>query len=476
MESPPNIIFFLSDDHGVGALGAYGSPHKDCTPHLDRMAGDGLRLDRAFCTNAICSPSRASVLTGKYSHRNGVTRFNTLLPDQAMLPRELQKAGYATAIFGKWHLGSNPRDLGFDQWEVLEVQGDYIDPEFRHPGGYRSHPGHSTDIITEMALSYLRNRTTPKPFFLCIHHKAPHDPFIPRPSDAEFWADRPVPLPPGAEDDWSDRSQAAQQFHREEPGPLFQGNDHETIEGQDRLENLQTNLRNYLACVKGVDESVGAVLNELDALGIAENTLIIYSSDHGMMTGEHGKIDKRMMYDSSIRLPCIFRWPAATPAGISSDDLILNIDLAPTLLEIAGAAIPEQMQGRSFAGLVSGGPIPENWRDCFYYRFYGDEPYRNIQHPPQIGVRTHQAKLIYFPETGEFEFYDLVKDPGERRNAINYPDYAETIAKLKSTISQLRRELGDEDQFAWAWTDLILPGERPGEKAYSPWPFEPIGR
>ncbi len=465
----PNILLILADDHGVGAVGAYG-PSQVETPNIDKLASQGLLLERAFCTNAVCSPARASLLTGKYSHRNGVVRFNTLLADQTMLPRELGKVGYRSAVIGKWHLGGNPGDVGFDQWEVIEIQGDYFDPEFRTPEGYRRHPGHATDVITSLALDYLRDYNGREPFFLCIHHKAPHDPFTPRPEDKEVWEDRPVTLPASAHDNWSRRSSAAQRVHNRTPGPLYKKKLDPSETSPVAEETLKQQLRDYFACVSGLDGSVGAILAELDRLGLSENTLVIYTSDHGMMTGQHGLIDKRMMYEDSIRIPVIIRWPGAVSEGARDNHLILNIDLAPTLLEVAGAKIPEQMQGRSFAALLKGDSL-QKWRDSFYYRFYGQEPYRRIQYPAQIGVRTEKSKLIYFPETGEFEFYDLERDPDERTNAYDDPEFGSTIAELRQEITRLRKELGDEDQFAWAWTDLILPGERPTEDAYTPWPF-----
>ncbi|MBI2513232.1 MAG: sulfatase [Opitutae bacterium] len=488
MSTRPNILVFLTDDHSPRAISTYDSSLIS-TPQIDRLAREGARSDAAFCTNAICSPSRATVLTGKYSHLNGVTRFNSLVGGQPTVPGLLRQAGYYTAVVGKWHLGSISAGM-FDHWDVLPIQGEYNDPWFASPAGTRQVPGYVTDVVTDLSLGVLRRRPADRPFLLFVQHKAPHDPSTPRSDLRERFAEREFPYPPSFDDDFAGRSRAIRAMmerrQREETERRrTHGQDYYSAEEKQRAEELargevtlsdgskrtlseterrqwqyQNHLKDYLRCVAAVDESVGRILDELDRTGLADSTLVLYTSDHGLCLGDHGMFDKRLMYDPSIRVPLLARWPGRIPAGIRTERLAINADLMPTLLDAAGVSVPDGVQGRSLLPVWQKTP-PTDWRTSFYYRFYGSESYRSGAHPPHYGVRTDRHKLIYFPETAEFELYDLQADPHEMNNLASSPAHAPLLQQLKTELLRLRRELDDRDQFRHAQSDLVLDNEQP---------------
>lgn len=498
MPARPNILVFVTDDHAPRAISAYDSSLVQ-TPNIDRLAKGGMRCDAAFCTNAICSPSRASILTGKYSHINGVTRFNALVGEQPTVQRALQDAGYYTAVIGKWHLGSIP--TGFDHWDILPIQGEYNDGWFTNAQGTRQVPGYTTNVITDLALSVLEKRPQEQPFLVFVHHKAPHDPCTPRPDLKSLFEDKDLPVPPSLDDNFEGRSQAIQTMmsRRKQEEAQDSASDNrapgyysaeekrraealargETItsdgqvkiveESEKRRWSYQQHIKDYLRCVTAVDESVGRILDQLERSGQAENTLVIYMADHGLCLGDHGLFDKRLMYDPSIRIPFLARWPARVPANKSTEKLIANVDLAPTLLEAVGLPVPKEIQGRSLLPLLSG-KTPSDWRSSVYYRFYGSDSYRRGAHPPHYGVRTERYKLIYFPETAELEFYDLKTDPHEMLNLASSPTHTAVIEELKREVLRQRKALKDYDQFKDARSDLVLDYEQPDFVYQHPFP------
>jgi arylsulfatase A-like enzyme len=473
-DSRPNILFIMTDDHAAHAISAYGSKVNQ-TPNLDRLAKSGLRFDRCFAVNSICSPSRATILTGKYSHLNGVPTFNRFDGAQPTAPKYLQKAGYYTGMIGKWHLGSEP--TGFDKWSVLPGQGAYHDPAFLEPGGRRVIKGYATTIITDMAIDFLKERPKDRPFFLMCHHKAPHRPWEPEPRYKEEFATKTIPEPPTLRDDYATRTDAIRECRQKvfsdlnrrdlklEPpadlkGPALHAWLNENPTEVVLIDNGKTNrlsgdalnrwkyqryMQDYLACVQSVDDSVGRLLDYLDQEKLAENTLVIYTSDQGFFLGDHGLYDKRFMYEPSIRMPFLVRWPAAIKPGRVDDHLVINTDFAPTFLAVAGVSVPSDMQGRSLVPLLrtqdAGG-----WRTSFYYRYYHDPGDHNTR--AHYGVRTDTHKLICFWKQDQWELYDLRQDPEEMRNLYADPQQQDVIARLKTELFRLKKELKDEDQFA----------------------------
>lgn len=438
----PNILFIMSDDHATQAISAYGS-RVNTTPNLDRLAQEGVRFDRVFATNAICTPSRASILTGHYSHVNGVTAFNPLDPARDTAAKRLQQAGYYTAMVGKWHLGSDPQ--GFDHWEIFPGQGAYLNPVLYTASGRKTYTGYATDLVTDLALEVLERRPQDKPFFLMLHHKAPHRNWIPTEAAKARWAGRVVPEPPTLFDDYATRTDAIREQEmsvarhltrndlKEDPPPGLTGDDLTRWK-------YQRYLRDYLACVDSVDENVGRVLRYLDAHGLSENTLVIYTSDQGFFLGEHGLYDKRLMYEASIRMPFLARWPGVIRPGSVQDALGINCDFAPTFLEVAGQSAPATMQGRSLVPLLKGRK-PAKWRSSVYYRYYDHPGEHNVQ--AHLGVRTATHKLIHFWKKDQWECYDLVKDPQELHNLYSDPKSQPLVALLKRELKRLQHSLGD---------------------------------
>lgn len=457
----PNLVFIMSDDHAAHALSAYGSVINR-TPQLDRIAEGGMRFDACFCTNSICTPSRAAVLTGTYNHVNGVTTLDTPMDNSLVTyPKLLGEAGYQTAIFGKWHLGHGPAHdpAGFDEWMVLPGQGLYHDPEFISPDGTAVVDGYVTDIITDLSLDWLERRDTERPFALMIHHKAPHRSWEPDDAHASMYEDEMIPEPHTFWDDYSHRSTAARMAEmrmmdlkpEDLKVPVPRGMSHQ----EEVSWRYQRYIKDYLRVVASIDDNVGRVLDRLDEEGLAEDTIVVYTSDQGFFLGDHGWFDKRFMYEQSLSMPLLIRYPKLIEPGSVSSEMVLNVDFAPTFLDLAGVEVPDRMQGSSFVSLLRG-EIPEGWQDEMYYRYWmhRDEAHNVWAH---YGIRTHRHKLICYyndpmgqpgahgPATPpEWELFDLERDPFETHNVIDDPGYAGVAAELRERLGRLQAEVGDE--------------------------------
>ena len=473
-DSRPNILFIMSDDHAAHAISAYGSKINQ-TPNIDRLAKEGLRFNNCFAVNSICSPSRATILTGKYSHINGVTVFNRFDGSQWTVAKALQSAGYHTGMIGKWHLQSDP--TGFDYWNILVGQGLYHDPVFIEMGERKKLTGYATDIIADRSIEFLKNRPKDKPFFLMCHHKAPHRPWEPDAKHAHMFDDVAIPEPDTFNDDYASRSDAAKEatmridrdltrndLKLTPPAGLKGTNLISWKGGADTeleiVEKGKTNklsgvalkkwkyqryMKDYLACVASVDDNVGRVLDYLDQTGLATNTIVIYTSDQGFFLGDHNWFDKRFMYEESIRMPFLVRYPPAIKAGTVNDSMILNVDFAPTFLEFAGLPLPAALQGRSIKSILSG-KTPDDWRKSWYYRYYHYPADHRVQ--PHYGVRTERYKLIYYNRINQWELFDLKNDPQELKNIYSAPQSEEVVAELKSEMNRLRKDVDDRDQLA----------------------------
>lgn len=441
---PPNIIFIMTDDHASHALSCYGSKINK-TPNLDRIAKEGMRFTNCFCTNSICAPSRAVILTGKYSHLNGVTD-NAVEFDgsQQTFPKLLQKAGYKTAIIGKWHLKTDP--TGFDYWNILPGQGIYHNPVLIEMGQRKKHTGYVTDIITDLCLKWLKERSGDKPFCLMYHHKAPHREWEPDDKHAKMYEDIDIPLPETFNDDYKTRCAAARQqemtieHHLNEKDLKMKPP--EGLTGQESKKwKYQRYIKDYLRCVASVDDNVGRLLDYLDSSGLAENTIIFYTSDQGFYLGDHGWFDKRFMYEESLRMPLLVRYPKKIKAGSINNDLVLNLDFAPTFLDLAGVAVPGDMQGHSIRSLLKGS-TPKDWRDSMYYHYYEYPAVHSVKR--HYGVRTKRYKLIHFYyDIDAWEMYDLEKDPNELNNLYDNSAYADIVKQLKTELERLRKEFKD---------------------------------
>jgi arylsulfatase A-like enzyme len=491
----PNILYIMSDDHAAHAISAYGSVVNQ-TPNLDRLAKEGMRFDRCFAVNSICTPSRATILTGKYSHMNGVPVFNRLDGAQPTAAKYLQSAGYFTGMIGKWHLGSDP--TGFDKWIILPGQGVYFDPDFLVPEGRTQIKGYVTDIITDLAIDFLRNRPKDKPFFLMCHHKAPHRQWDPDPKHKAMFAGKTIPEPATLRDHYEGRTDALHENQQRVFDDLTRGDlkleppadlsgparsqwlnakptEVERIEGGskkilkgDELNSwkYQRYMQDYLACVQSVDDNVGRLLDWLDANGLRENTIVIYTSDQGFFLGDHGLYDKRFMYEPSIKMPFLARWPGVIKPGSVEAALAINPDFAPTFLDAAGLPVPADMQGRSLLPLMKG-ERPVDWRSSFYYRYYHDPGHHNTR--AHYGVRTDTHKLIYFWRKRQWELYDLRRDPEELHNIYDEPAQKTVISRLKAELNRLRKELKDEDQFAEQVPPDGVDGPFPEKKRIPPY-------
>ncbi len=451
---PPNIVFIMTDDHAAHAISSYGSKLIK-TPHLDRLAREGMRFDNAFVTNSICTPSRAVILSGKYSHLNGVPVFNHIDNSQPLVSKYLQAAGYHTGMIGKWHLGGNnpqrPNDgspTGFDYWNILPGQGAYFDPVMIEMGQRKKLTGYATDIITDLSMDFIKQRPTDKPFFLMYHHKAPHRNWQPAEKYRKQYENYEPPIPATFDDDYKGKSDASKQATMHIDVDL---NDSDLkmkppagLSGAALKKWKFTRyMQDYLACVQSVDDNIGRFLNFLDQSGLAENTIVIYTSDQGFFLGEHNFFDKRFMYEESLRTPFIIRWPKRIKAGSVNKSMILNLDFAPTFLAAAGAKVPADMQGRSILPLLTG-KTPKDWRTSMYYRYYHPGHHNVAAH---YGVRTARYKLIYFNKLDQWELYDLQKDPGEMRNLYSDPSHTKTLESLKKELQRLKKEFKDDDQF-----------------------------
>ena len=470
----PNILFIMSDDHAAHAIGAYGGrlAALNPTPTLDRLAAEGVRFTNAFCTNSICTPSRATLLTGQYSHVNGVTTLSGRLEaDRQYLATAMRQAGYETAMIGKWHLKAEP--AAFDYYAVLAGQGNYFNPIFRvqgpqpwpentvHKMGYNS--VHSSDAVTKLSLEWLKQRKRDKPFFLMHHFKAPHDNFENAERYDWLYQDIDIPEPPSLRER-GNHGPLGRPRYGTSVGLRNEYNmgrrldvDRNLAEQEYLRESYQRYLKKFLRCVRGLDDNIAKLLKHLKSTGELDNTIIIYTADQGFMLGEHDYIDKRWMYEESLRMPFIVRDPRAKQEGQICDAIVNNVDFAPTLLAMAGAETPTQMQGRSFWPLVQGEPVPADWPTATYYRYWMHMAHHH--NPAHYGIRTKDHKLIFFyglpldapgakpnPTEPHWEMYDLSNDPQEMNNVVADPAYADKLASLKLQLQQLQSKIGDTDE------------------------------
>ena len=491
----PNILFIFSDDHAVRSISSYGGDLVNVapTPNIDRIAKEGVLFQNSFCANSICGPSRACILTGKHSHINGFMRNSRKPFDQSQwtVAKALQKSGYQTAVIGKWHLKSHP--VGFDHWEVLPGQGNYYNPDFIQSDGKRKNfKGYATDLTTDKSLKWLEGRDKTKPFFLMCQHKAPHRTFSPALRHLGSLDDVKIPEPATLFDDYANRSGllAANEMEidrhmtwaydlkvrdeeldgvelptfRNYGTPEYRRMDESQkakwdahfgpknrefiaaykagkIDAQTLVRwKYQRYMQNYLETVKAVDDSVGQLLDYLDKAGLAENTLVIYSSDQGFYLGEHGWFDKRWMFEESFKMPFIARWPGKIAPGSRPKALIQNIDYAPTFMEIAGQAIPEDVQGKSMLPILQ--DSTQEIHDSIYYAYYELGEHAVPQH---FGVRTKTKKLFFLPETNEWQLFDLEKDPQEVFNLYDHPEYSQIRTELVTEYNRLREKFKAPD-------------------------------
>ncbi|MBN2270908.1 MAG: sulfatase [Sedimentisphaerales bacterium] len=507
----PNILFIMADDHAVNAVSCYGSRLGTVakTPNIDRIAAEGARLVNCLCTNSICVPSRATILTGQYSHVNGVyTLADRLDPEKQNVAKILHAAGYQTALFGKWHLKSDP--AGFDDWNILPGQGRYHNPLMREkptekqPGdkkaldtqsnaekvndanqptepneasdpyseedrteeksvGLKTHKGFSTDVITDLSLEWLKKRDKKKPFLLMTHFKSPHAPWHFAERHAEMYKDVEIPEPESLFENLMHRSAGSREYGFRIDEALLQqmqNDDYPTGKldttgmspEQKARTAYQKYLKDYLRCVAAIDENVGKLLEFLREQNLEDNTVVIYTSDQGLFLGEHGYIDKRWMYEESLRMPFLMRYPPLIRPETVNDDIIINADFAPTLLDLAGITAPAEMQGRSFRDNLRS-RTPADWRTAMYYRYW-----QHGSRPAHYGIRTDRYKLIFFyglplnmkgaektPTKVGWELYDLKRDPFETNNIYGHPAYRRVQAGLKKNLTDLKAELGDTD-------------------------------
>lgn len=514
----PNIIFIMSDDHTTQAFGIYGSrlAGLNPTPTLDKIATEGIIFDNCFVTNSICTPSRATILTGQYSQANGVLDLEGNLPTQNQyLPQEMNALGYETAVIGKWHLKNQPN---FDYYNVLTQngqQGSYFDPYLTDSDMHyvplygmpnyegKQYMGHSSDVITDISIDWLKNkRNKNKPFFLMHQFKAPHDDFEHAPRYKDYLADTFIPEP---ESLYNRKNHGSVGIHGEKDAlvhdigssiskrntirhmgmriwskkftkranPEF---DPKAIDLDGMSEDEYTSatyqqyLKRYLRCVKGVDDNVARLIKTLKEEGLYDNTIIVYTGDQGFMLGEHDYIDKRWMYEESLRMPFFVRYPKKIKAGMRTDAIINNTDFAPTLIALAGGDVPQYMQGNSFKDILETGKEPKDWQQDTYYRYWMHMAHAHAN-PAHFGIRTKRYKLIfyygkYWADTDNpnvewnteswgnrftfhtppaWEFYDLEKDPKEMNNAYNEPQYKEIIEKLKEQLKNKRLALNEDD-------------------------------
>ena len=460
----PNIVLVVADDHAAHAVSAYGS-RVNRTPGIDRLGTGGTRLDACFCTNGLCSPSRAAILTGTYNHVNGVTSNSSLFDArQPTFVSHLHDAGYQTYLVGKWHLGHGGvhDPVGFDRWSVLPEHGRYHDPEFlEQDGGRVLRPGYVTDVITDVAVDWLTRRDRTRPFCLLVPHKAPHEAWEPEARHARLYADHDVAEPPTLRDDYGGRGtparEATMRIVRDMPLEDFKEPVPEGLSGDEELAwKYQHYMKDYLRVVAALDENVGRLLDHLDDEGVADDTVVVYTSDQGFFLGDHGWYDKRFMYEEALRMPMLVRYPREIPAGSASSAIALNVDLAPTFLDYAGVPVPERMQGRSLRAVLRGEPPPD-WRTSMYYRYW---VHQDVMHNvwAHYGVRTERYKLIHYyaqpcgtpgardePRPPEWELFDLREDPRELRSVYEELAYADVVRELTQELRRLQREVGDGD-------------------------------
>ena len=507
----PNILFVFSDDHAPHAIGAYNGWLKSVnpTPNIDRLARGGMLFEKSFCSNSICGPSRAVIMTGKHSHKNGfMNNGNSFDWNQQIFPKILQKAGYQTAIYGKSHLKGQPQ--GFDDWAVLPGQGLYYNPDMIFLNGRRRIDGYCTDVVTDLAVEWLtKKRQDGQPFMMMVQHKAPHRNWMPALRHLHLYDDIEIPEPATLFDKWEDNASPARHQeleidrHMDLNYDLFVDltpdyNQPASQKRQDRSAwnnmkrmspaqlkqwraayapkdaafhkaklsgkalvrwKFQRYAKNYLRCVKGVDESVGRLRATLKDLGLADNTIVIYCSDQGFYIGDHGWYDKRWMYEESLMMPFIVNWPGVTKPGSRDTHLIQNLDYAETFLDIAGAKIPADMQGSSLVPLLRG-QTPKDWRTSIYYHYYEYPSVHMI--PRHYGIRTERYKLMHFYQFGnEWELYDLKSDPDELQNLYGKKGTGKLAADLKKQLRGLQTNYEDDSDISEKpkeWQDKVRPG------------------
>ena len=489
MAKQPNIVFIMADDHATNAISSYQGRLSNVfkTPNIDRLATEGVRFNGMYASNSICTPSRASILTGQYSHTNGVkTLADPFDRTKDNLAKQLKSAGYQTAIVGKWHLKTEPS--GFDYYNVLPNQGKYFDPKFKEVGqpwqdgrkGGKVHSGYVTDVTTDISLNWLKNRDQEKPFMLMINQKAPHGPGIPAKRHQDLFKDVKIPEPAslynrgkhGPTDAVIIDGKKGQQFgssvsrRMEGRGLVTRMLMNDWPTGKLQLDSYDWNtvvsaayqkyLKDYLRTIVAVDENVGRVLDYLDANGLTDDTIVIYTSDQGMMLGEHDYYDKRWIYEESIQMPFLVRFPQGAAAGKTSEELFSNVDIAPTLLEIAGVKTPSTMQGKSFAAAIAD-PEHTKGREAVYYRYWLHMTHHTV--PAHYGIRTKTHKLAFFyglplDASGAmpaatppyWELYDLANDPKEMTNIYPDPQYRKIKNQLKQQLIVLKKQVGDTDE------------------------------
>ena len=489
----PNIVFFFTDDHAPHAIGAYNGWLKSVnpTPEIDKLAADGMLFENSFCTNSICGPSRAVIMSGKHSHKNGfMNNGNSFDWNQQIFPKILRAAGYHTALYGKSHLKGNPQ--GFDSWAVLPGQGDYYNPALITPEGRKVVQGYCTDIVTDMAIDFVKeSKALGKPFMLMCQHKAPHRTWMPALRHLKLYDDIEIPEPDTLFDQYEGRIPAQHQemeidrhmyldhdlftdltpdlkipkqrrpsedrsaymnMKRMTPeqlkvwraayGPKDKAFREAKLTGRDLVRwKFQRYAKNYLRSIKGVDENLARLRKTLEDEGLADNTVFVYSSDQGFYIGDHGWYDKRWMYEESLKMPLIVSWPGKIKPGSRNTELVQNLDYAQTFLEMAGAKIPADMQGKSLVPLLTGN-TPDDWRKSIYYHYYEYPSYHQV--PRHNGIRTDRYKLINFYEFGEWEFYDLKTDPDELKNLYGNPKKKELIEDIRKQLLALQKGYGDD--------------------------------
>ncbi len=477
----PNIIFIMTDDHGYQAISAYGS-EINSTPNLDRIGDEGIIFRNSFVCNSICAPSRAALLTGKHSHANGhINNRQRFDSSQVTFPKLLQQAGYQTAVIGKWHLKSDP--TGFDYWNILIGQGSYYNPDFIEMGRTYRVPGYATTIITDMSIDWLKKRDPDKPFCLLVHHKAPHRNWMPDTVDFDLYDGTKFPVPENYFDNYEGRKAASLQEMsvikdmRMASDLKVTGTDGDSLSQSEKdylwylnhrmspeqraawlkeydsismafnadpltgdslaLYKLNRYLTDYLRTIQSVDRNTGRLLDYLAEAGLLKNTLVVYTSDQGFYLGEHGWFDKRFMYEESFRTPLMMRLPESLAARGDINEMVQNIDFAPTLLELAGVEIPSDMQGVSLVPLLKG-EKPGKWRDALYYHYYEFPAEHAVRR--HYGIRTDRYKLIHFyNDIDTWELYDLQSDPHEMKNLIDDPSYDKVEKKLRKQLDGLRK-------------------------------------
>ncbi|MEJ7813470.1 MAG: sulfatase [Gemmatimonadaceae bacterium] len=449
--TPPNVLFIMTDDQRQDAVGAYGNPILK-TPNMDRIGAGGARFTEAFVTNSLCAPSRATILTGVYSHVHGVITngggpqyYNQpgLRDEQVTWVELLRRAGYRTALVGKWHLTSLP--TGFDEWVIFPGQGAYHNPDLIANGVHLRLRGHADDVVGDQALEFLRTRPKDRPFCLLYQFKSPHRAWMPAARFANAFDGVTIPTPRTFEDRLDAGAlRNAEMALADMPDFRARGVSPDLPVAERKRRNLEELVKNYYRVLLSVDENVGRVLDYLDAEKLADDTVVVYTSDNGFFLGEHGLFDKRLMYEPSIRVPLLVRYPARVKAGqVDRRHMVLNLDVAPTLLELAGVPVPGWMQGRSLVPLLEG-PSPPPWRDAFLYEYYEYPAEHCVR--KHHGIRTARWKLLHFWEQPEeWELFDLRNDPDETRNVAALPANRTTLAELQARLAALRHETGDVD-------------------------------